>query len=146
MQRTLIALLACAAVATSGCRVGTMPTTVSRLDDRKPATMTRADWNGQYTLYHVSADRKAARETVQTVHLNKGEPIGFRTRESGVVAVAGELEVPIPGGTYLWVMVADSGQKDPVMTGVLVTVIVVAVVVVGALICIAATVPYIPPG
>ena len=132
MGRTLITILTTIATALAGCQVSTSPKPVSHLGDGKPPSMTRAEWDGQYTLYQIPADKKAPRSAVQTVHLKKADAVGFRVRETGVVAVAGDLETTVAIGVYEWVMAPDPGQRDPVATAILVTVIVVAVIAVTA--------------
>jgi hypothetical protein len=111
-----------------GCQVSTAPTPVARFDRRHAVSMMTAPWDGQYALEQDSPEPKAPRKVIQTAHLRKGEPLGFRQRETGVVAVAGELEVPLGPGAYQWEMRADKGQADTFMTVVLITVIVVVVV------------------
>ena len=132
MKRTLVSILTSIATVLAGCHVSTSPRPVSHLGDGKPPSMRQAEWDGQYTLYQIPADKTAARSVVQSVHLKKADALGFRVRETGVVAVAGDLEIPVATGVYEWVMAPDPGQTDPVATAILVTVIVVAVVAVTA--------------
>ena len=94
----------------------------------------RAPWNGQYTLYLVQS--KGQRKSIQMAHLKKDDPLGFRQRETGPVAVAGELELPLPAGEYEWVMQADQGQPNWLATTGLV--VLIAAVVVGILIAVVA--------
>jgi len=110
----------------TGCQVSTEPHTVQKLSPRDAPTMTRAAWDGAHALYSVSGDKKPVKTQVQSVHLRKGEPVGFRTRENGVVAVAGDVEIPVSSGTFEWVLKADPGQTDPGATTLLVVVLVVA--------------------
>lgn len=127
MGRSVIAVVACLAVALAGCQVSTAPKSVLKI--REPqATMMRAPWNGQYTLYH-RPDERSPKTVVQSAHLRKGDPLGFRRRDSGIVAVADEWEAPIAPGTYEWVMQPDAGQTDPVATAILIAVVVVVAAV-----------------
>jgi len=126
----VVTLLMCVAMALAGCHVSTSPQSVAILNDKKPPSMIRARWNGQYALYPISADKKAPRIPVRSVHLKKDDPLGFRIRETGVVAAAGDLEVPVSTGAYEWIMSPDPDQIDPLATGILITVIVIVVVAV----------------
>ena len=124
-RATLIAVMCVALV---GCQVSTTPTPVADFDRHHGVSMMRAPWNGQYTLYLVPADRKAQRTVVQSAHLKKNDPLGFRQRETGPVAAAGDLEVPLQPGQYEWVMQPDPGQPNWVAT-VLLTVLIVGATV-----------------
>lgn len=88
--------------------------------------MMRAPWNGQYTLYLV--EPQGQRKSIQTAHLKRDDPLGFRQRETGPVAVAGELELPLTAGEYEWVMQADKGQTNALATTGLVVLITAVVV------------------
>ena len=123
------ALVAVICVGLVGCQVSTAPTGVARLDRRHGVSMMRVPWNGQYTLYRLPPDPKGHRTLVQTAHLKKNDPLGFRQRDTGAVAVAGELEVPLGQGEYEWVMQADPGQPNWLATTGLV--VLIAVVVAG---------------
>ena len=124
------ALIAMMCVGLIGCQVSTAPQTVAELDRRHGVMMTRAGWRGQYTLYLLPANPKGQWRVVQTAHLNKDDPLGFRQRESGPVAIAGDLEVPLETGEYRWVMRADAGQVNGWATA---GVVVLAVAVVGGI-------------
>lgn len=110
MGRLVLVVAMC--VGLIGCQVSTAPTGVARLDREHAVSMMRAPWNGQYTLYLLPSDRKGQRSVVQTAHLKKNEPLGFRQRDTGPVAVAGDLEVPVGPGEYEWVMKPDPGQPN----------------------------------
>ena len=126
MMRAILVAAMC--VALVGCQVSTAPTPVADFDRRHGVSMIRAAWNGQYTLYRLPADKKGQRTVVQSAHLKKDEPLGFRQRDTGPVAVAGDLEVPLQPGQYEWVMQPDPGQPNWVATALLVVVIVGATV------------------
>ena len=137
MIRPIVIGFMCAALI--GCQVSTAPTSVSQFDRHHGVGMLRAPWNGQYTLYRLPSDPKGQRTVIQTARLRKNDPLGFRQREAGPVAVAGELEVPLPDGRYQWIMQADKGQTNWLATtglvaligvvaaGILYTVLVVSV-------------------
>lgn len=117
-------LVAAMCVALIGCQVSTSPTRVSQLDQHHGVAMMRAPWNGQYTLYLLPPNPKGERKIITSARLRKNDPLGFRQRESGPVAVAGELEVPLADGQYEWVMQADKGQTNWLATAGLVALIV----------------------
>lgn len=128
MPRSTIVAVTCLAVALAGCQVSTSPRVVARLADRQAPSMTTAPWDGAYALFRLPDDPKAARAELQHAHLRKGEPLGFRTRETAlVVAVAGDLEVPVQAGRYEWVMRPDPNQIDPGTTTMFVVVMTVFV-------------------
>lgn len=133
MGRTILVAAMC--IGLVGCQVSTAPTGVARLDRRHAVSMMRAPWNGQYTLYRLPADRKGQRSVVQSAHLKKNDPLGFRKRQTGPVAVAGELEVALAPGEYEWVMKPDPGQPNWLATTALV--VLVAAVIVGVIYAIA---------
>jgi hypothetical protein len=110
-----------------GCQVSTAPTQVSQFDGRHAVAMMRAPWNGEYALYLLPPDRKGPRKQIQTAHLQKNDPLGFRQRETGPVAVVGELEIPLNPGDYQWEMQADKGQIDWFTSSVLIAVTVIVV-------------------
>jgi len=129
MVRLMVVSVTSLAIALTSCQVSTSPETVATVGGRNAPTMMRAPWNGSYTLYKVfGSGKKSQRTAVQSVHLKKDDALGFRARETGQVAVAGDLEVPVSDGTYQWVMQADPGQPDPLATTILVIVIVVVVI------------------
>src|SRR5690242_19804060 len=100
MVRLLVVAVTSLAVALTGCQVSTSPQTVATVGGRNAPSMLRAPWTGSYTLYKVvGSGKKSQRSVVQSVHLKKDDPLGFRARETGLVAVAGDLEVPISDGT-----------------------------------------------
>ena len=138
MVRPLVGCVTSLAVALAGCQVSTSPQIVATISDRNAPSMLRAPWTGSYTLYKIiPAEKKSQKPqniAVQTVHLKKDEPLGFRVREKGPVAVAANLEIPVADGTYEWIMQADPGQTDPVLTTLLVVVIVAAIVITIAII------------
>jgi len=121
-------------VALVGCQVSTAPARVAQFDRGHGVSMMRAPWNGQYTLYRLPPDPKGRRTVVQTAHLKKNDPLGFRQRDAGAVAMAGELEVPLGPGEYEWVMQADTGQPNWLATTGLIVLIAAAVVGIFALI------------
>ena len=129
-KRAILIALMCLALI--GCEVSTSPTTVSQWDRRHPLSMMRAPYDGQYTLSQVPADPKATGKVLHSVHLRKGEELGFRQRETGVVAVADDSETPLEPGEYQWIMRADAGQTDGLSTTILITVIVVVLLTIGA--------------
>jgi hypothetical protein len=131
-RRSSLILVMCASLI--GCQISTAPTGVSQFDQHHAVSMMRAPWNGQYTLYLVQS--KGQRKSIQMAHLKKDDPLGFRQRETGPVAVAGELELPLPAGEYEWVMQADQGQPNWLATTGLV--VLIAAVVVGILIAVVA--------
>ena len=120
-RRSLIALMC---VALIGCQVSTAPTRVSQFDEHHGVAMLRAPWDGQYTLYLLVSGPKGQKKEVQTARLKKNDPFGFRQRDAGPVAVAGELEVPLADGQYEWIMQADKGQTNWLATTGLVALIV----------------------
>jgi hypothetical protein len=130
--RARVALIITMCIALIGCEVTTSPTTVSQWDRRHALSMRRAPWDGQYTLSQVPADPKSPAKVIHSMHLKKGEELGFRQRETGVVAVADDSEIPIGPGEYQWVLRADPGQTDGVATTILITAIVVVLLTVGA--------------
>ena len=140
MLKLIVVAVSCVAISLCGCTVSTDPKSVSRLDQKTPISIMRAEWSGKYTLYRIPEGGKTEWEEIQAVHLKKGEELGFRSRESGIVAVAGGLEVPVSNGVYEWIMIPYSGQVDPLATGIFVAVsaIVVVAVVVGVAILFAA--------
>jgi hypothetical protein len=115
--------------------MSTSPTTVSQFDAQHPLSTMRAEWNGDYTLYALPPKPGGQRQAVVKTHLKKGEALGFRQRETGVVAVAGGLEQPVSSGQYEWVMEADPNQLT--VLGV-VAVVVLSVLIVAATIFILA--------
>jgi hypothetical protein len=123
-----IVLIAAMCVALVGCQVSTAPTSVATFDRLHAVSMMRAPWNGVYTLYLLPSDRKGKHTVVQTAHLKIDDALGFRHRETGPVAVAGELEVPLAEGEYEWVMQPDPGQTNGLATTALVVLIVAVVV------------------
>jgi hypothetical protein len=127
-------LIAAMCLALIGCQVSTAPTSVAQLDQRHALSATRTQWIGQYTLYRLPATPKEPRTVVHTLHLGKNERLGFIQRESGVVAVAGDLEIPLATGSYEWVMQADSGQVNGWATAGLV--VLITGVVVGILLAV----------
>lgn len=128
MSRKLVSVVTCLAMTLAGCGVDTKARTVQKLSPRDAPSMARAAWNGRYTLYSVSGGNNPVRTSIRSGHLRKGEPVGFRVREGGlVVAVAGDTEVAVWDGTYEWVMQADAGQTDPGATAVLIVVVVAVV-------------------
>ena len=127
MGKTILVAAMCLGLV--GCQVSTAPTGVARLDRRHAVSMMRAPWNGQYTLYRLPADRKGQRSVVQSAHLKKNDPLGFRQRQTGPVAVAGDMEVPLGPGEYEWVMQPDPGQTNVLATTILIAIVVVAVTV-----------------
>lgn len=137
MTRPLISLTTALAVMLTGCGVSTTPTTVSRTGGVNPASMSVAPWNGWYTLNQLPETPGGKKSAVRIVHLKKDEPLGFRTEDHGVVAIAGPLDEPVTPGQYEWVMAADPGQINPTATTILV-VIVVVVVALGITIIVAA--------
>ncbi len=130
--RARFALIITMCIALIGCEVTTSPTTVSQWDRRHALSMRRAPWDGQYTLSQVPPDPKSRAKVIHSVHLKKGEELGFRQRETGVVAVADDSEIPIGPGDYQWELRADPGQTDGVATTILITAIVVVLLTVGA--------------
>ena len=130
MGRSVIAVLTCLAVALAGCQVSTAPKTVASVREPQAPTMIRAPWNGEYTLYLIPADR-APKSVVQATHLRKGDPLGFRRRDGGIVAAAADWEAPIGPGSYEWVMKPDPGQTDPVASAILIAVVVVVATAAG---------------
>src|SRR5882724_10991667 len=109
MGRIITAVFTSVAIAMSGCHVSTAPSPVATLGEKHAPSMTRAPWRGTFTLYRSPPGQQAQETVVQTVHLQKDEQVGFRVRESGVVAVAGDLELPVSDGAYQWVMTPDPG-------------------------------------
>jgi hypothetical protein len=64
---------------------------------------------GDYQLFarQEPADRPDAEPSgsgwrLGTWHLDKGERLGFRQADGGLVAVAGDHETPLPPGRYCW--------------------------------------------
>ena len=102
-------LIAAMCIGLVGC-LSTSPTTVSQLDAQHALSTMRAEWSGDYTLYALPPKPGGQRQVVVKTHLKKGESLGFRQRETGVVAVAGGLEQPVSSGQYEWVMEADPNQ------------------------------------
>jgi hypothetical protein len=133
MVRFLVVAVSSIAIALAGCQVSTAPQTVATIGDHNAPSMARAPWTGSFTLYKILSEGKKPQKTaVQSVHLKKDEPLGFRVRETGPVAVAGDLEIPAPDGKYQWVMQPDPGQTDPLATTILV--VVITAIVVGVII------------
>lgn len=121
-----------------GCQVSTAPTPVAELDRTHAVSMIRAAWNGQYALYLVAGNRKGQRTVVRSAHLKKNDPLGFRQRDTGPVAVAGDLEVPLQPGRYEWVMQPDPGQRNWLATVLLTAVIVGATIAIISVVAIEA--------
>ena len=132
MGRTILAVVMC--VALVGCQVSTAPTSVATFDRHHGVSMLRAPWNGVYTLYLLPSDPRGKRTVVQTAHLKVDDPLGFRQRQAGPVAVAGELEVPLATGEYEWVMQPDPGQTNGLATTALV--VLMTAVVIGIIIAV----------
>lgn len=135
MRRLALILAMCVGVILLGCGASTAPQRLSGFGEREAPMMMRAPYDGRYTLNRVvqSGPGKKVLTPVDSMHLKRGDPLGFRQRQAGPVAVGGELETPLADtGNYEWIMQADSGQVDWVKTIVLVAVIVV--IVAGALI------------
>ena len=126
MGKTILVVVMCTGLV--GCQVSTALTSVATFDRLHAASMMRAPWNGMYTLYLLPSDPKAKRTVVQTAHLKINDPLGFGHRETGPVAVAGELEVPLAAGEYESVMQPDPGQTDGLATTGLVVLITAMVV------------------
>src|SRR5579884_3565652 len=108
MPRAVLVTLMCLGIV--GCQVSTAPTEVARLDREHAVSMMRAPWDGRYTLY--ATDLRDQRTVVQSTHLKKDDPLGFRQRQAGPVAVAADAEVPLGSGRYEWVMEPDRGQVN----------------------------------
>lgn len=134
IRKLLIIFPVCWAVALSGCMLTTSPQTVASFDAQgghSRESISHTDYSGQYSLYSVSPDRNDRRKTlVRTVHLNKKEPIGFRTGAGNVTAIVGDSQISLKTGFYHWELKADPGQIDWPRTTVLVIVIVAVVIVV----------------
>lgn len=139
MRRWPLVIVTCLGLVLLGCGASTDPQRLLTLGDHNAPTMMRAPYNGQYTLYAFDPDatgKQTRKTTVTSVRLKHGDPLGFRQRQTGAVAVAAELEIPLaPADRYEWVMQADKGQTDVVKTVVLIGVIVA--VVLGIVIAIA---------
>lgn len=134
MRRAALILVMCVGVVLLGCGASTAPQRLSGFGEREAPMMMRAPYDGRYVLYRIvqSAPGKKVRTAVESMHLKRSDPLGFRQRQAGPVAVGGELEIPLAdSGNYEWIMQADAGQVDWVKTVVLVAVIVV--IVAGAL-------------
>src|SRR5206468_3786804 len=91
-----------AAIILAGCYVNTEPTSIARLDPRAQSAVRVAPWSGTFQLYrqppepsqkpphaphapHAPHDRtaKPPPELVMSVHLKKGEALGFRHADGG---------------------------------------------------------------
>jgi len=118
-------MVTCLAVVLAGCQVSTAPKTVVAIREPQGPAMILAPWNGEYTLYRLPGDR-SPKSVVQVARLKKGEPVGFRRRDSGIVAAAADWEASIGPGSYEWVMKPDAGQTDPVATAIFIAVVGVA--------------------
>lgn len=125
-MRALLVIATC--VGLVGCQVSTTPTPVAQFDRGHGVAMMRAPWDGQYTLYLLAPEGNGRRTLVQAAHLKRNDPLGFRQRDAGPVAVADGLEVPLGDGSYEWVMQPDPGQPNWVATTLLTVVIVGATV------------------
>ena len=126
------ALILAMSVSLIGCEVATSPATVSQWDRRHALSVRHAPWDGQYTLSQAPPDPKSPGKIIHSVHLKKGEELGFRQRETGIVAVADDLEIPLGPGEYQWVLRADPGQTDGVATTIVIAAIVIVLLTIGA--------------
>lgn len=122
--RAIPILLTCVGLVLTGCQ-STAPQPVVSLSDRQAPTLRRTEYRGHYTLYRLEPVGHS--EVVREVHLGAKQPLGFRVRENGVVAVAGDSELPVGPGSYVWKMQADPGQLTPAGAVILVAVVVVVV-------------------
>ena len=112
---------------------------------RRTRTISKTDYTGEYALYELSPGTRDRRKTlVRAFRLGRNEPIGFRTANGQVSAVAGRSKIPLGPGSYQWELKADPGQIDWPHTTVLVLLIAVVVIlciVTGVAIYAAATLP-----
>jgi hypothetical protein len=130
MRRAALILVTCVGVVLLGCGASTAPQRLSGFGEREAPMMMRAPYDGRYVLYWTvqSAPGKKVRTAIESMHLKRGDPLGFRQRQAGPFAVGGELEIPLAdSGNYEWIMQADGGQLDWVKTAVLVAAIVVVI-------------------
>ena len=94
-------------VSACGCAALGGERSVIGIDEGRSARVAEAPSRGSYGLF--SSD---SRSPILTVILREGEALGFRSSGRGVVAVAGETEVPLEGGrAYDWRRIVGRGGE-----------------------------------
>ena len=88
----LLVLFMCGCSAMSGGQA------IASHEGGKDLVLTQAPADGTYELYDTYLDRRPK----LVVSLMKGSRIGFRSTETGVVAVGGKREMPLNEGYYIW--------------------------------------------
>lgn len=99
-MKSIISLVAALVlgVALVGCNKLTTGTPVSKHEKGSAAIMGVAPSAGSYALYGTMDNSPKA-----VYILKEGDEIGFRAGEPGqVIAVAGDREVPLADGGYIW--------------------------------------------
>lgn len=115
MHRIGLVLVLCSGLVLGGCEVDTGPQRIATLRHPGFAIVMPAPYNGRYILYQLVRFPSGitTRDYVDALHLKRGEPLGFRQRAQGAIAIAGKTEISlVRGGNYDWVMEADAGQSD----------------------------------
>ncbi len=82
----------------AGCAAVGGEKTIVKVDRDQPPVVKQAPAAGSYGLFSATD-----RSPILTVVLRGGERLGFRRTGNGLVAVAGDTEVPLAGGKdYDW--------------------------------------------
>lgn len=102
MRRVVLLLLA-ALTALNGCANPLAHQTNPQSEHQIGPTLTRVPEPATYALTPLEHPNAVP---LATVHLNRGERVGFRRDSDGtLVAVAGKQTFPVPNGTFGWVIV-----------------------------------------
>ena len=80
-----------------GCSTFSGGAAIASYEGKDP-TLIPAPADGTYELYDTYLDRRPK----LVVSLTRGSQIGFRSGETGVMAVAGGREMPLNEGHYIW--------------------------------------------
>lgn len=92
-----------------------------------------APFAGDFTLYQGPTKGKYV--PLQTLHLSPPDKVGFQRSQDGALdAIAGDKNIPLEAGYYVWRGTPDPGQIDAQHTGVQVGGVVLAIVGVGIVI------------
>src|SRR5690348_13305579 len=95
MRNLLGIVVLCAAVALAGCQVDPSARTVREYKPGGRTAVAKAQYYGEYSLYQLpdraASDLDKATPPIVTVHLQKGQWLGFKLDQQGqALAVAGD--------------------------------------------------------
>jgi hypothetical protein len=130
MKRAMLVGVMIFGMVLAGCQVNQDPQDVSHFSTNRAAPSGTTEYSGSYTLY-TDDDTQKAGKVLMSVHLNKGETIGFEIDQSQTPsAVAGSHRLALTTGRYRWEMKPDAGQVDWNQTNVLIIEVAVGAIVV----------------